>query len=113
MPNEEYYCFGTKFETSKSEIVENVPLTKMWKLWSKSAKAIEKQRWKLAEKRLIILTEYIDVVIGWRQVQFGKPHLDGIYRFGTMEIERAPDEIKDLVHNFNQKLQEAKGHLGR
>lgn len=109
----EYYCFGTKYNNEDVKLTYGNPLTKMWRAQKITAKAIKKQRWDITAKGLIKLIDYIDEVVNWKQIDYGKPHLDGIYRFGSMEIERAPKKIKGLIENFNQKLLAARSSLGR
>ena len=90
----------------KTEEQGSHPIVKAWRLRQELDEAINGQKWKRAHNIAKDLMRQIDVCLA-----HNKPHLDGLFRIGTMWYQTAPEKAARMIDRFNVKLKTAKGKL--
>jgi len=84
------------------------PINKARRLRNELGQAISDEQWKKSHNLAKDLIRQIDICLTDQT-----PHIDGLFRIGTMWYSTAPSKAKDMIDRFNQKLKAERRKLAK
>jgi hypothetical protein len=84
------------------------PINKARRLRNELGQAIHEEKWKRSHNLAKDLIRQVDICL-----THDTPHIDGLFRIGTMWYSGAPDKAKDMINRFNQKLKAERRRLAK
>ena len=93
--------------------MSSIPVRDLHELQAKLRIAMDAKAWKEVASIAREMVRIIPLAVDKKTCNTGRPHLDGVYRVGTMSYDRAPPKARRYLNMMNNVIKTASKSLPR